>query len=208
MWLRIAWPDSVFGLFSYGADVVLVDLAARLGAAGLAAFRVMSSAVSVVWVIIFGLASAIAILVGQRLGARDRDGHEAFVRAGAVLMLVGSSVVSGMLALFPGLYFALFTDDPEVLALVSGTVALLPAMTLIMVTELVYAAQLRALGDTRGIMYVSVLATLCGTVPAAWFFVEVLDRGLSGIYLGLLLGWIIRSSAVWIRFRRTVQPAR
>ncbi|QSE88039.1 MATE family efflux transporter (plasmid) [Rhodococcus pseudokoreensis] len=207
-WLRIAWPDSVFGLFSYGADVALVGLAAGLGAAGLAAFRVMGSAVSVVWVIIFGLACAIAILVGQRLGARDRDGHEAFVRAGAVLMLVGSSVVSVVLASFPGLFFGVFTDDPEVLDVVSGTVVILPVMTLIMVAELVYAAQLRALGDTRGIMYVSVLATFCGTVPAAWFFVEVLDRGLWGIYLGLLLGWIIRSSAVWIRFRRTVQPAR
>ncbi|MDV6286899.1 MATE family efflux transporter [Rhodococcus jostii] len=82
----------------------------------------MSSSVSVVWVMIFGLASAIAILVGQRLGARDRDGHAEFVRAGAVLMLVGACVVSVMLALFPGLYFAVFTEDPDVLGMVSGTV--------------------------------------------------------------------------------------
>ncbi|MDV6286900.1 hypothetical protein [Rhodococcus jostii] len=80
-------------------------------------------------------------------------------------------------------------------------------MALIMVAELVYAAQLRALGDTRGIIYVSVLAAFCGTVPAAWFFVDVLDLGLWGIFLGLLLGWIIRSSAVWVRFQRTAKPS-
>ncbi|MGV9928908.1 MATE family efflux transporter [Nocardia rhamnosiphila] len=199
-WAALALPDVVFGGVSYGADAAVAATAAETGAISLAAHRVMATTTSLVWMFVFGTAVAIAVLVGQRLGAGDHSGRQAFVRAGAVVMLACSCTMALTLAAISPWLFRLLATDPEVAA-AAGTVAwTLPVLAPVMAIGMIYAAQLRAAGDTKGVMYASLLSVSCATLPAVWIFTTICHWGLTGIYLGIITGWVARTAATSLRY--------
>lgn len=198
-WAALALPDVVFGGVSYGADAAVAAIAAGTGAISLAAHRVMGTTTSLVWMFVFGTGVAIAVLAGQRLGARDDPGRQAFVRAGAVVMLTCSCTVALALAAISPWLFRFLTADPEVSAAAGTVVWTLPAVAPIMAIGMIYAAQLRAAGDTKGVMYASLLSVSCVTLPTVWVFTAVCHWGLMGIYSGIVAGWVGRTAATYLR---------
>ncbi|MBH0780809.1 MATE family efflux transporter [Nocardia bovistercoris] len=202
-WTAIAMPDLVFSVVSYGADVVVVGVAGSLGTVSLAAHRVVGIATALIWMFVYGTGAATAILVGQRIGAGDREGRIAFARAGAVLMLAMSCTVATALTVTADRSFALVTGDPAVVEAAVAVAWTLPLVTPIMAVATIYAAQLRAAADTKGVMYASLFSTLCVTLPAVWGFTFVGDHGLLGVYYGIVVGWVARAAATYLRYRQT-----
>ncbi|MEU6562978.1 MATE family efflux transporter [Nocardia nova] len=200
-WTALAVPDVVFGVGSYGSDVVVAAIVARVGTVSLAAHRVMGLALSVVWMFVFGTGVAIAVLVGQCLGAGDERGRRAVVRAGTILMLGMSAAVAVVIGALSPIVFRLFTNDAAVNATGRAVVWCVPVLAPIMAVGMVYAAQLRAAGDTKSVMYASVFSVVCVTLPAAWATAMVWHWGLPGVYLGIVAGWIARTAATYQRWR-------
>ncbi|MFI1235118.1 MATE family efflux transporter [Nocardia salmonicida] len=198
-WSALAVPDVVFGMASYGSDAVIASLVATTGTVALAAHRLMSLAIAIVWMFVFGTAVAISVLVGQCLGAGDEHGRRAVVRAGTVLMLAASGGTALLIAVAAPGFFRLFTDDPAVTAAASTVAWTLLVLAPIMAMGTVYAAQLRAAGDTKGVMYVS-LFSVGVTLPAVWMFTVVWQWGLSGVYSAIVVGWIARTAATYFRY--------
>ncbi len=199
-WASLALPDVAFGAASYGADAAIAMIAAGTGAISLAGHRVMSTATSLVWMFVFGTGVAIAVLTGQRLGAGDHHGRAAFVRAGAVVMLVCSCTLAVAVAALSPWLFQLLSADSAVVQAAGGVVWTLPVVAPVMAISMIYAAQLRAAGDTKGVMYASLFSVSCVTLPAVWVLTTVCDSGLSGIYYGIMAGWIARTAATYLRY--------
>ncbi|WP_169814218.1 MATE family efflux transporter [Nocardia mexicana] len=183
-WRRLAVPDVVFGMVSYGGDAVVAAVVAGAGAVNLAAHRAMGTAISLVWMFVFGIGTAISVLAGQRLGAADPTGYRAVVRAGTVLVLVTSCTMSLCLAAASPLMFGLFSGDPAVTAAARSVAWALPLLAPIMAIGTVYAAELRAAGDTKGVMYASLFSVTAVTLPAVWAFTAVADWGARRRVLG------------------------
>ncbi|MET8655289.1 MATE family efflux transporter [Nocardia aurea] len=202
-WVAVAVPDVVFGVVSYGSEVAVAAVAASLGTVSLAAHRMMSISISLVWMFVYGTAAAMAILIGQRIGADDRDGRLAFVRAGTALMLSCAGTTAVLLAVAAKPFFGIFTTDSAMIAAAAAVVWSLPVLAPIMAIGTVYAAQLRAAADTRGVMYASLFSTLCVTLPVVWMLTEVCHLGLVGVYCGLIAGWVARTAATYLRYRQT-----
>jgi Na+-driven multidrug efflux pump len=72
-------------------------------------------------------------------------------------------------------------------------------MAPVMAVSMIYAAQLRAAGDTKGVMCASLFSVSCVALPAVWVFTTVCSWGLSGIYYGIMAGWIARTAATYVR---------
>lgn len=211
-WLDVALPDVGFGLVSYGGDAVIAVLAAGAGAVSLAAHRMVSVAVSLVWMFVFGIGVAMAVLVGHSIGADDPGERRAVVRAGAILMLATACTTALLLALASPLVFGVLSGDPAVGAAARSVVWALPVLAPIMAVSMIYAAQLRAAGDTRGVLYASLFSVVVVALPAVWVLSAV--AGLAGVYAGIVAGWIARTGATVVRWRmrfRTLpmaEPAR
>ncbi|MDN2496164.1 hypothetical protein FHY52_05555 [Nocardia nova] len=167
-WTVLAVPDVVFRVVSYGGDAVIAAVVARSGTVSLAAHRLMGLAVSLMWMFVFGIGVAISVLAGQRLGAGDERGRRAVVRAGAVLMIGASCVVALLLIALSPVWFRLLASDAAVSAAGGGVVWSLPVPAPIMAVGTIYAAQLRAAGDTKAVMYASLFSVVCVTLPAVW----------------------------------------
>lgn len=198
----LAVPDVVFGVVAYGSDAVITAVVARAGTVSLAAHRVMSLAVSLVWMLVFGIGVAVAVLAGQCLGAGDDRGRRAVVRAGAVLMIGASGAVALLLTALSPVLFRLVTGDAAVSG--RGVVWSLPVLAPLMSIGMVYAAQLRAAGNTKAVMSASVFSVVCVTLPAVWIAAAVLHWGLPGVYLGIVAGWTARAAATRRRWRAQV----
>ncbi|WP_083871536.1 MATE family efflux transporter [Nocardia aobensis] len=200
----LAVPDVVFGVVGYGSDAVITAVVARAGTVSLAAHRVMSLAVSLVWMLVFGIGVAVAVLAGQCLGAGDDRGRRAVVRAGAVLMIGTSGAVAVLLTALSPVLFRLVTGDAAVGATGRGLVWSLPVLAPVMSIGMVYAAQLRAAGNTKAVMSASVFSVVCVTLPAVWIAAAVLHWGLPGVYLGVVAGWTARAATTRRRWRAEV----
>lgn len=199
---RIGWPDSAFGLVTYGADVLLIGMVATLGATALAASRLMVITISILFAVVFGVSSGISILVGQRIGARDLDGADGYRRSGAVLMAGLATVLAVPLLLAPTAFFGLFTPDAATVAEARSAVYLLAGIAPLMVAGLTMAGVLRAGGDTRSLLVAGVVSHFVLSVPVAYLCTQVLDFGFPGIYVGFLAGWAGRTAVTWLRYRR------
>jgi putative MATE family efflux protein len=111
---RVGAPASLSPLFTVLTIVLANVIVARFGAASLAGYGIAARLEFLLIPLIFGLGAAMTTLVGTNIGAGN------VVRAERIAW-VGSSCAAGLagmagivLALRPGLWVSLFTDDPAV----------------------------------------------------------------------------------------------
>ncbi|NLM11868.1 MAG: MATE family efflux transporter [Clostridiaceae bacterium] len=147
----------------------------------------------------FGVAAT--TLVGQSLGANDRNKAEQYART--------IHKISVCVGLFIGLIFILFShplarvynSDADVVSK-AGTVLKLVALGQAgIATQLPIAGALRGAGDTRFPLYASATGIWVFRVAFSYIFVNVLNWGLMGAWLSLILDQYTRATIVYIRFR-------
>lgn len=199
---RIGWPDVTFAVLAYSADIVYVALVAGIGTGSLAAMRTIVALYTLIWAVVFSVSSGISILAGQRMGARDLVGVDAYRRAGTIVMGSLAAILGIVPILMGEHYFRLFGADEAVWGEAVPALRMLVLILPMMVASMVLSGILRAAGDTKSIMYAGLAGQLLVSVPAAWLLVTVLDTGLIGVYIGLALMWATRFAVTWIRYRR------
>lgn len=196
---RIGWPETVHLSLGHFNLVLITCLVANLGATQLAAFRVLSSVITVLDVVTLACGTGTAILVGQHLGARDLAAAISDQRAGLRL--------SGLLAavlVFPALYrpelvFGLFSPDQDVVVLATAVAIIALAQVPMAILTQVLSGVLRAVGDTRSIMLGTLVGHYVCNVPLAWFLSGPLGMGLAGIYFGAVGHWLARLAMTYRR---------
>ena len=204
--LRFGIPSGLNWFFEFLAYVFFVNVVVGgLGTTSLAALMAVLQLNSVSFMPAFGLASAGAILVGQSIGAGDRDGVPRIVRltfaaAGSWQGLVGLAYL-----LVPGLLFAPFARDPAsaegLLAAGTRLLALSAAWQLFDAAVASLAESLRAAGDTAFTLWARVVVAWVLFVPGSWITVRVLDGGDVAAVSWLVLYLAALSLALLLRFR-------
>ena len=116
-------------------------------------------------------------------------------------MLGASCLVALLLTALSPVWFGLLASDAAVSTAGRAVVWSLPILAPIMAVGTIYAAQLRAAGDTKAVMYASLFSVVCVTLPVVWVLAMVWHWGLPGVYLGIVAGWIARTAATYQRWR-------
>lgn len=184
-------------------------VAARFGAAALAAHQIVLQLWTFLALVLDSLAIAAQALVGAALGA----GEAAHARSVAVRATVFSAIAAGVLAALlaagSGLLPGLFTGDHAVLAAI-------PVPWWFMVAQLPLAGVVFALdgvllgaGDAAFMRSATLISALIGFLPLTWLSL-VRDWGLAGIWSGLSMFIVLRLlfvgwralSGQWVRAGR------
>jgi MATE family multidrug resistance protein len=185
------------GLFS-----VATALAGRLDAASLAAHQIALSVAATTFMVPLGVSSAGAIRVGLAMGAGDRDGvrHRGWL---AIALGVGFMAVAALsLFIFPADIINLFTNDVSVLAVGVSLLYIAAFFQLFDGLQVVTAGILRGLGDTRTPMVAGLVGYWVLGLPAGYWLCFGLDWGVSGLWVGMLVGLTtvgVVLLAVWMR---------
>jgi putative MATE family efflux protein len=164
--------------------VSAATVAARFGAAALAAHQVVLQLWEFLALVLDSLAIAAQALVGAALGAGDAALARAVARRVTMWSLVAASALAAVFAAGSSLFPELFTDDRSVLAAIAVPwwflVAQLPLAGIVFALDGV----LLGAGDAAFMRTATVISALVGFLPLVWLSL-VFGWGLAGVWSGL-----------------------
>lgn len=199
--LDIGIPSAGEQLVRSSGQLVFTMLVAGLGPVALAANQIIMKAMSMSFMPGFGFGLAATTLVGQNLGAEqperaERSGYEAtklaaiFMSGVGLLFFLASHQLAG-----------LFTSDPAVQMAAGENMKLLAISQPALAYVMVLAGALRGAGDTKWVLYVTMIGTWGSRVVIAWFLGIYLGMGLPGIWIAMVADNFIRAIFLVGRYR-------
>jgi putative MATE family efflux protein len=114
--LRVGLMASPSPLFTVLTIVSLTGLVARAGPEALAGYGIGSRVEFLLVPLVFGIGSALTIMVGTHVGAGLTERAERVAVRGALVAAALTGGIGALLALFPHSWSRLFSDDPQALA--------------------------------------------------------------------------------------------
>ena len=186
-----AFAERVLYHVGYGGYVLII---ARLGDAAMAANQSLISVESICFLSADGFGIAAAALVAQKLGAGEPEAAQRVARIAARDAVVALTLFGATALALRGVILPLFSRDPQVLAIGRGAMPVLSVAQPFMAVGIVLAQSLRGAGRTRDALGVSVIGAVIVRLSATWFFAMTLGLGLTGVWMGSTLDWMVRSA--------------
>ncbi len=199
--LGIAIPNGIEnGLFQL-AKVALSSITALFGTAQIAANGVAQSFWSVAALMGTAMGLGFVTVTGQCVGAGDKEAAEYYMRKLLKLTFVSSIIWNGLILAVTPIVLKGYALSAEA----SGLVVIL-----VIIHNLFNAVcfplsgalsnGLRAAGDVKFTMYVSLISTVAGRVLFSVIFAVWMNMGVIGVAFAMCLDWGIRAVIFWIRF--------
>ena len=144
----------------------------------------------------FGIANAVAPLVGQNIGAEQIDRAEESTRIGNIVGTVLMSSVGILFLAFPQMFIRVFTDNTEVIQIGKVYLQFLSLTFGFIAFSLVLGKALNGAGDTISPM----LITLAAQMGVGLSLVIILSHfiGLKGVWIGIALSNVVQGISMWI----------
>ena len=148
------------------------------------------------------LAQANAIMVGWRIGAGELDRCDRDTRRVALAGIALGVASAGIFALFARPILRLFTDDPEMVRLVSTLLVVDIALEIGRMSNLVFGFALKTSGDAVYPMLVAVVFAFLCAAGGTWLFGVKLGWLAVGAYVGMALDECVRAVFLYLRWRK------
>lgn len=191
---RIAVPAFAERVLYQTGYVGYVLVIARLGDAAMAANQSLISVESICFLSGDGFGIAAAALVAQKLGAGEPAAAREVGTIGARDAMVTLTLFGVTALALRSVILPLFSHDPEVLAIGRAAMPVLTVAQPFMAIGIVLAQALRGAGRTREALAVSVIGAVIVRLSATWLFAITLGFGLTGVWMGSTLDWMVRSA--------------
>ena len=205
--LGLGVPAAMHIVLEIGVFGTATALAGTLGAVSLAGHQIALHTASLTFMVPLGIASAAAVRVGQALGRRDPDGA---ARSGWTAIVLGASFMTAsgiVLVAAPSSIVALYTHDPDVIAIGGFLLMMAAFFQLFDGIQGVTIGALRGLGDTRTAMLTHLVCDWFIGLPVGWFFCFGLGWNVAGLWVGLSLAMILAGivlGTAWARKIRSI----
>ena len=201
--LGIAVPNGIEnGLFQL-VKVALSSITALFGTVQIAANGVAQSFWSMAALMGTSLGLAFVTVTGQCMGARDTEAAEYYMRKLLRITLVTSVAWNGLILVISPLVIRGYALSEEAARLVLVLILIHNVCNAVLYPfSGALSSGLRAAGDVKFTMYVSILSTvgcrvLFSVVLGIW-----MNLGVIGVALAMCLDWAVRALLFWIRFCR------
>jgi MATE family multidrug resistance protein len=185
--VQIGLPAAGSIFLEIGAFGAAGVLAGRLKPAALAAHQIALNCASVSYMIPLGTASAAAVAVGHAMGARmpDRARRAGFIATGLACVFMAFSAL--LFCVYPKQILSVYTQDPEVIRIGVGLLAVAAAFQLFDGIQTVVTGSLRGLGQTRIPMLTNLAGYWAIGLPAGYALCFHFGFGVYGLWCGLTI---------------------
>jgi MATE family multidrug resistance protein len=200
--VKLGAPAAGQILLEVGAWNLVTLSAGWLTPVALATHQIVLNYASLTFMVPLGVASAAAVSVGHAVGAGDTGRAR---RAGWLALGLGVAFMLLAAVVFvaaPGPLIALYTRDPQVMAVGRSLLGLAAIFQIFDGIQGVSTGALRGLGETR----VPMLANLIGYwflgLPLGLTLCFVFHWGIYGLWIGLLAALIVIATTLLMRWNR------
>lgn len=200
--LGIAVPNGIEnGLFQL-TKVALSSITALFGTVQIAANGVAQSFWSVAALMGTALGLAFVTVIGQCMGAGDTEAADYYMRKLLRITFAASVLWNGVVLIAAPIVLQGYALSDEAADLVVILVIIHNIFNaLFYPLSGALANGLRAAGDVKFTMYVSIFSTIGCRVLFSILFGIWMNLGVIGIAFAMCVDWMIRAAFFWIRFR-------
>ena len=197
--LGIGLPASVESVLFNGGKLLTQIFVAGMGTDVIAGNFIAFSIASLINLPGNSLGSASTIIVGKRLGRGQIGQPERLLRYIFWLAMIGLCSLALLTVPLAGTLASFYTSDQDVIHVVKILVWLNAAFMPFWAASWVLPAGLKGARDARYTMWVSLLSMWGGRIVVGYLLGIALGLGVVGIWLGMILDWMIRG---WCFYRR------
>ncbi len=200
--LRIGLPFTLERIFSHGGTILVQMFLVSFGQVAVAANAIANSVFSLVGMAPSAVATLAITVVGQSFGAGEEGLARRYGRS-MVKMGTAACVLSVLvfLPLMPAVLW-LFRAPSDTVSLIWRLLAVAFAgMPFLWSHSNVLPNVLRSAGDSAFTSVAGLLCMWAARVGVAWVLCFPLSLGIYGLWVSLLLEWLVRSVLFSLRFR-------
>ncbi|MBD5520205.1 MAG: MATE family efflux transporter [Lachnospiraceae bacterium] len=208
--LNVAIPNGVEnGIFQL-VKVALSSIVALFGTYQIAANGVAQSIWSLAALAGVAMGPAFITVIGQCMGNRDTEAADYYFTKLSKITLLLSSGWNLLILIFTPLFLRFYALEPQTKRLVIWLVLIHNIFNAVAFPfSGALSNGLRAAGDVKFTMYVSVISTIAGRLFLSYLLGIVFDMGVIGIAIAMVCDWVIRAvifiwrqkSGKWKEFR-------
>lgn len=147
------------------------------------------------------LAQANAILTGWRIGAKEFDACDKGTKKAALIGIIVAIIVETIFALCSGSIMTLFSDDPQMIALVGKLLAIDILLEIGRSANLVFGTALKTSGDAVFPVIIAAIFMFLCAVGGTYFFGIHMGLMAVGAYIGLAMDECVRAIAMFLRWQ-------
>lgn len=197
--VKVGFPTAVERVTVNLGQVVFIRIVSTLGTVMLAAHHIAVSAESVCYQPGYGMQSAGTMLTGQALGAKNEELAESYSRIVMIMSVAIMAFNAFLMFVFAEPFISLFTPDPEVKANAIVALRIVAFAQPFFGMYIVGTGLLRGLGDVKIAMPVSLICMWFMRIPLAFAAVVILNLGLSGAWIAMIIDLIVRGLFILYR---------
>jgi len=200
--MGIAVPNGIEnGMFQL-AKVVLSTITALFGTSQIAANGVAQSFWSLAALIGIAMGSAFITVIGQCIGAKDYEAADYYMHKLLRISFVASSAWNAFILGITPIVLMLYQLPPETKRLVFILVLIHNLFNaLVFPVSSPFSNGLRAAGDVKYTMYISIFSTVVCRVILSAVFGIWMNLGVIGIALAMVCDWSIRAILIEMRYK-------
>lgn len=173
-----------------------------------AAFGVGGNLFSYTTIILSGLSTGVAIMVGQSLGRKDYDGCDNIIKEGIKLAVINMIVFIIPYILFPGALMKIFTHDTEVVKVGVDYLRIVYCGLLFIIFPTIYGGVFQGSGDTFPSFISSFVANVVLKLPLAYFLAIFLKLGTNGVWIAVAMSVVIEAIFIIVFFKQNKWKAK
>jgi MATE family multidrug resistance protein len=204
--LRFGFPSGVQFFLEIAGFTGFVLVVGRLGTASLAATNIAFNINTLAFMPMIGFGIAISVLVGQYLGADKPDLAQTAAYSGFHLTLAYMIGIASAYVLLPDIFVAPFAHqaDPRSFSeIYDYSVILLRFVAVYSVFDamnIIFCSAIKGAGDTRYVMFVSVLLSVFVLIVPSYLVIEILEFGLMSAWVTATAYIILLGVIFYLRF--------
>ncbi|KAJ8793716.1 hypothetical protein J1605_003527 [Eschrichtius robustus] len=210
---RLAVPSMLMTCIEWWAYEIGSFLMGLLSVLDLSAQAIIYEVATVVYMIPMGLSIAVCFRVGTSLGAADTEQAKRSAVSGTLCTVGTSLVVGTVLSLLRNKLGHIFTNDEEVVALVSKVLPLYVVFHLFEAVCCLYGGVLRGTGRQAFGAVVNAVAYYVVGLPLGAVLTFVVGLGITGLWLGMLACVFLAAAAfvpstAWMDWKRAAEEVQ
>lgn len=201
--IRLGWPAGLLQIAWNAGTIILYNILSRLGDASITAMAAITNGLrieAVIYLPAFALNMTASVLIGQNLGAGNPGRAEKvgwkMVQVGVVLM----SLMAFVIFIWADRFASMLTNSQDVLAETARYLRFNMLSEPFMALSTVLGGGLQGAGDTRGTMWVIIIAMWFIRLPLAYFFALKLHYGAMGVWIAMITSMAFQGILMTTRF--------
>ncbi|MEG1240796.1 MAG: MATE family efflux transporter [Oscillospiraceae bacterium] len=200
--VRLGLPSAIERATVNLGQIAMTRVVASIGTIALAANTIATTAEGLCYLPAFGISYAATALVGQSVGAKNKEDAEGYGSLSAIIGFILCVVTGALLFLLARPLASLFNSDLRVVEETAKVLRIVAFCEPFFAVSIILTGALRGVRDVRFPVGVSLVCMWGVRIVLAPIFVFGFQMGLSGVWLAMSIDLILRGLACIVRWKQ------